>query len=193
MKCLRSYFPNHLQNEEAPRWCLVRPQGGLGRRAMVWGWYRSSEKSSWLYVQAYPESNFSPSTASMQVYATVPCAINRLLAIPCFCLALLLSPHCSQDPARSSCEEQTEGSYPPWGNWSPISSCQAHKVPFDLPPFSCFPGVIAVLYSVKGACSTPELAVPHCLEHSSPHFLQISLKNQPFTNFPACSNLPTIP
>lgn len=27
MKHLRSDFLNHLRNEEAPRWCLVRPQG----------------------------------------------------------------------------------------------------------------------------------------------------------------------
>lgn len=52
------------------------------------GGSRSSEKSSWLYVQAYPESNFfSPSPASTQVDATVTCAIaswsSPVSALPC--------------------------------------------------------------------------------------------------------------
>lgn len=67
---------------------LGEATGRIGKEGNGGGGSRSSEKSSWLYVQAYPESNFfSPSTASMRVYATVPCAIPSwpppVSALPC--------------------------------------------------------------------------------------------------------------
>lgn len=62
-KVLKSYFCNHLRNEETPRCHLVRLQERLlscGPKRVVEGRVQLNKDFSWLYLNVHLEPDFSP-------------------------------------------------------------------------------------------------------------------------------------